>query len=196
MAGCAASTGGLLKQPLPPRLRRGELQWPRGDKSAYSSKQKRQAEHIEDSVRERGGSEEDAERIGWATVNKQTGARGRKKTQRRPRANRRGKRRRKSPLASRRANRWPRRPRANPQRRRRHAIHGRRRTQDNTQGAGQEGRTQERAQGAREKSRSQDRTQITLTASVLSCKYANRIHTPARRDRRRAIPGSRRAMDM
>ena len=46
---------------------------PRGDKSAYSSKQKRQAEHIEDSVRERGGSEEDAERIGWATVNKQTG---------------------------------------------------------------------------------------------------------------------------
>ena len=54
---------------------------PRGDKSAYSDKQKRQAEHIEESVRERGGSEEDAERIGWATVNKETGgARGRKKT--------------------------------------------------------------------------------------------------------------------
>ena len=54
---------------------------PRGDKSAYSDKQKRQAEHIEESVRERGGSGEDAERIGWATVNKETGgARGRKKT--------------------------------------------------------------------------------------------------------------------
>ena len=54
---------------------------PRGDKSAYSDKQKRQAEHIEESVRERGGSEEDAERIGWATVNKETGgARGRRKT--------------------------------------------------------------------------------------------------------------------
>ena len=46
---------------------------PRGDKSAYSSKQKRQAEHIEESEREQGRSEEDAERIAWATVNKQDG---------------------------------------------------------------------------------------------------------------------------
>ena len=46
---------------------------PQGDKDAYSDKQKRQAEHIEDSVRERGGSEEDAGRIAWATVNKQDG---------------------------------------------------------------------------------------------------------------------------
>ena len=46
---------------------------PRGDKSAYTDKQKRQAEHIEDSERERGMPEEDAERIAWATVNKQDG---------------------------------------------------------------------------------------------------------------------------
>lgn len=46
---------------------------PRGDKSAYTEKQKRQAEHIEDSERERGASESTAERIAWATVNKQDG---------------------------------------------------------------------------------------------------------------------------
>ena len=46
---------------------------PRGDKSAYTEKQKRQAEHIEDSERERGASEGTAERIAWATVNKQDG---------------------------------------------------------------------------------------------------------------------------
>jgi len=46
---------------------------PRGDKSAYTDKQKRQAEHIEQSEREAGRSREDAERIAWATVNKQDG---------------------------------------------------------------------------------------------------------------------------
>lgn len=46
---------------------------PRGDKSAYTDKQKRQAEHIEDSERERGRSPATAERIAWATVNKQDG---------------------------------------------------------------------------------------------------------------------------
>lgn len=45
----------------------------RGDKSAYTGKQKRQAEHIEQSEREQGRSEKDAERIAWATVNKQDG---------------------------------------------------------------------------------------------------------------------------
>ena len=49
----------------------------RGDKSAYTGKQKRKAEHIEDSEREKGRSKEDAERIAWATVNKQDGG-GRK----------------------------------------------------------------------------------------------------------------------
>ena len=46
---------------------------PRGDKSAYTDKQKRQAEHIEDSELEQGRSREAAERIAWATVNKQDG---------------------------------------------------------------------------------------------------------------------------
>jgi cation transport regulator ChaB len=44
---------------------------PRGDKSAYTDKQKRQAEHIEDSERGRGVSKKTAQRIAWATVNKQ-----------------------------------------------------------------------------------------------------------------------------
>jgi hypothetical protein len=46
---------------------------PRGDKSKYTDKQKRQAEHIEESYEERGASEDEAERRAWATVNKTTG---------------------------------------------------------------------------------------------------------------------------
>ena len=46
---------------------------PRGEKSAYTDKQKRQAEHIEDSEKARGRSTRTAERIAWATVNKQDG---------------------------------------------------------------------------------------------------------------------------
>ena len=46
---------------------------PQGDKSSYTDKQKRQAEHIEESYESRGVSEEEAERRAWATVNKQTG---------------------------------------------------------------------------------------------------------------------------
>lgn len=46
---------------------------PRGDKSAYTDKQKRQARHIEEGYEERGLSEGEAERRAWATVNKQTG---------------------------------------------------------------------------------------------------------------------------
>jgi plasmid stabilization system protein ParE len=44
---------------------------PRGDKSAYTDKQKRKAEHIEESYENRGLSEKEAERRAWATVNKQ-----------------------------------------------------------------------------------------------------------------------------
>lgn len=44
---------------------------PRGDKSSYSDKQKRQASHIEASEKKEGKSGKDAERIAWATVNKQ-----------------------------------------------------------------------------------------------------------------------------
>jgi plasmid stabilization system protein ParE len=42
---------------------------PRGEKDKYTDKQKRQAEHIEEGYRERGLSEEEAERRAWATVN-------------------------------------------------------------------------------------------------------------------------------
>jgi plasmid stabilization system protein ParE len=42
---------------------------PRGDKSKYTDKEKRQAEHIEEGYLERGVSEEEAERRAWATVN-------------------------------------------------------------------------------------------------------------------------------
>jgi hypothetical protein len=50
---------------------------PRGDKSKYSSKQKRQAEHIEEGYEKRGVGEGEAERRAWATVNRMTGG-GRK----------------------------------------------------------------------------------------------------------------------
>lgn len=60
---------------------------PRGDKSAYTDKQKRQARHIEAGYEERGVPEQEAERRAWATVNKETGGgnksgsgRGRKDT--------------------------------------------------------------------------------------------------------------------
>jgi hypothetical protein len=43
---------------------------PRGDKSKYTEKQKRKAEHIEEGYRERGLPEDEAERRAWATVNK------------------------------------------------------------------------------------------------------------------------------
>ena len=46
---------------------------PQGDKSKYTDKQKRQAEHIEESYEEKGVSEEEAEKRAWATVNKQDG---------------------------------------------------------------------------------------------------------------------------
>jgi hypothetical protein len=46
---------------------------PRGDKSAYTEKQKRQAQHIEESYESRGMPEDEAERRAWATVNKESG---------------------------------------------------------------------------------------------------------------------------
>jgi len=46
---------------------------PRGDKSAYTDKQKRQAEHIEESYEARGLPNDEAEKRAWATVNKMTG---------------------------------------------------------------------------------------------------------------------------
>jgi plasmid stabilization system protein ParE len=46
---------------------------PRGDKSAYTDKQKRNAEHIEEGYEKRGVPEKEAESRAWATVNKESG---------------------------------------------------------------------------------------------------------------------------
>ena len=46
---------------------------PRGDKSSYTGKQKRQAEHIEEGYEKRGVPAKEAARRAWATVNKETG---------------------------------------------------------------------------------------------------------------------------
>jgi hypothetical protein len=62
---------------LPPSARRSHQPEPggkmaRGDKSSYSSKQKRKAHDIEKSYESRGVSKGEAERRAWATVNKQS----------------------------------------------------------------------------------------------------------------------------
>src|SRR5688500_13120628 len=52
---------------------RGRCAMPQGDKSAYTDKQKRKAEHIEEGYEQRGVSRDEAERRAWATVNKESG---------------------------------------------------------------------------------------------------------------------------
>jgi len=44
---------------------------PRGDKSKYTDKQKRKAEHIEEGYEKRGVGKKESERRAWATVNAQ-----------------------------------------------------------------------------------------------------------------------------
>ncbi|MFV3325983.1 Rho termination factor N-terminal domain-containing protein [Pseudomonas sp. NY15372] len=51
---------------------------PRGDKDKYTDKQKRKAEHIEESYEAKGVSKDEAESRAWATVNKQSGGGERK----------------------------------------------------------------------------------------------------------------------
>ena len=46
---------------------------PRGGKSKYTDKQKRQAEHIAEGYEEQGVSKNTAKKRAWATVNKQDG---------------------------------------------------------------------------------------------------------------------------
>jgi plasmid stabilization system protein ParE len=46
---------------------------PRGDKAKYTDKQKRKAEHIEESYESRGVPDGEAARRAWATVNKESG---------------------------------------------------------------------------------------------------------------------------
>ncbi len=45
---------------------------PRGDKSSYTGKQKRQADHIEEGYEKRGTPKKEAARRAWATVNAET----------------------------------------------------------------------------------------------------------------------------
>jgi plasmid stabilization system protein ParE len=49
-----------------------EWTMPRGDKSSYTDKQMRQAEHIEQGYEKRGIAAREAARRAWATVNKET----------------------------------------------------------------------------------------------------------------------------
>ena len=46
---------------------------PRGDKTKYTDRQKRKAEHIEEGYEKRGVPKKEAERRAWATVNKEEG---------------------------------------------------------------------------------------------------------------------------
>ena len=46
---------------------------PQGDKSKYTDKQERKADHIAEGYEKRGVSEKEAERRAWATVNKDDG---------------------------------------------------------------------------------------------------------------------------
>jgi hypothetical protein len=55
------------------RSRSKEQNMPRGDKSSYTEKQRRRAEHIEEGYEKRGISHDEAERRAWATVNKESG---------------------------------------------------------------------------------------------------------------------------
>ena len=55
---------------------------PRGDKSKYTGKQERKADHIAESYESRGVPEKEAERRAWATVNKESGG-GKKSCSRR-----------------------------------------------------------------------------------------------------------------
>jgi plasmid stabilization system protein ParE len=59
------------------RAGKEHVKMPRGDKSSYTPKQKRQARDIEEGYEERGVPESEAARRAWATVNKMTGG-GRK----------------------------------------------------------------------------------------------------------------------
>jgi plasmid stabilization system protein ParE len=54
-------------------FRRRRPVMPRGDKSSYTAKQDRKADHIAESYESRGVPEKEAERRAWATVNKDDG---------------------------------------------------------------------------------------------------------------------------
>jgi hypothetical protein len=51
---------------------------PKGDKSKYSAKQKRQANDIEKKYEEKGVAKKESKRRAWATVNKMSGGAAKK----------------------------------------------------------------------------------------------------------------------
>src|SRR5262245_8487163 len=55
------------------RMQQWRAAMPRGDKSKYTDKQERKADHIAESYEQRGVPEDEAERRAWATVNKDDG---------------------------------------------------------------------------------------------------------------------------
>ena len=59
---------------------------PRGAKSSYTGKQKRQAQRIEEGYEQRGVPADETERRAWATVNKETGGAPGRRSTRRPAA--------------------------------------------------------------------------------------------------------------
>jgi hypothetical protein len=65
-AAAAGATWGVVQPPKEPTM-------PRGEKSAYTDKQKRKAQHIEEGYEQRGVGKEEAERRAWATVNRESG---------------------------------------------------------------------------------------------------------------------------
>jgi hypothetical protein len=69
------SSGAELRQrfSIPREQQLPEKHMPRGDKSKYTDKQERKAEHVEEGYRRRGVSKKEAKRRAWATVNKDDG---------------------------------------------------------------------------------------------------------------------------
>jgi len=63
----------MVNQQFKYHLCEKEFLMPRGSKEKYTTKQKRQAEHIEEGYEKRGLGEKESERRAWATVNKMTG---------------------------------------------------------------------------------------------------------------------------
>jgi plasmid stabilization system protein ParE len=64
----------------------GESVMPRGEKSAYTDKQKRKAEHIEEGYIESGIPKKEAQARAWATVNNEDGGGKRSGSGRKPAA--------------------------------------------------------------------------------------------------------------
>jgi len=71
--GCRQVPWPVVPRWHPTPLKREIMIMPRGDKSSYTNRQKRKAEHIEEGYEKRGVSRREAERRAWATVNKEEG---------------------------------------------------------------------------------------------------------------------------